>query len=101
MTKIDKYLESNSNIDKNMLTNDLVELTKDYRLHKSMKIEDVEYIKVTEEDRTVLFNDLDYVKKAFVDKIKNKNILSEIEEVKMKNNSFLNKIRRFFKIQIK
>lgn len=87
--------------DKENIIDELTNLTNDYRLEKSIIIDKESAIKNLVKERKNIFVDTDISKNSFVEKIKSKNIILEIEEVKQKNNSLMNRIRRFFGISIK
>ena len=87
--------------DKENIIDELTNLTNDYRLEKSIIIDKEYAIKNLVKERKNIFVDTDISKNSFVEKIKSKNIILEIEEVKQKNNSLMNRIRRFFGISIK
>lgn len=96
MNKI-KYITD----DKEAIVNELTNLTKELHLSKSMIIDKQSAITELTKERKNIFVNTDITKNTFAEKIKSKDILFEIELVKQNNNSFMNKIRRFFNISIK
>ncbi len=91
----------NNNNDKQLIIDEITSLAKDYRLEKSIIIDKETIINTLIKERKNIFVDTNISKNSFVEKIKSKNIILEIEQVKINNNTFMNKVRRFFKIPIK
>ncbi len=85
----------------NETVNELTELTKKLRLETSLIVSKETVIKEIIQDKENILSSNEYNKNSFSEKLKRKDIINEIIEVRKNNNTFLNKIRRFFNIPIK